>query len=54
MSVIGGILCICAAMVSGFMGNIVQATMFAFGLLGAPMFGTFMLGLFVPHATNKV
>lgn len=54
MSVIAGILCICAAMVSGFMGNVIQATMFAFGLLGAPMFGTFMLGLFVPYATNKV
>ncbi len=54
MSVIGGLLCICAAMVSGFMGNIIQATMVAFGLLGAPMFGTFMLGLFVPYATNKV
>lgn len=72
MSVIAGILCICAAMVAGFMGNVVQATMVAFGLLGkdfpfalllilknspllgAPMFGTFMLGLFVPYATNRV
>ncbi|KAJ6635354.1 Sodium-coupled monocarboxylate transporter 1 [Pseudolycoriella hygida] len=53
MSVISGILCILAAMVSGFMGNVIQATMFAFGLLGAPMFGTFMLGLFVPFANNK-
>ncbi|KAG4066302.1 hypothetical protein HA402_000526 [Bradysia odoriphaga] len=53
MSIVGGLLCIGAAMVSGFMGNIIQATMVAFGLLGAPMFGTFMLGLFVPHATNR-
>lgn len=54
MSVVAGILCICAAMVAGFMGNVIQATMVAFGLLGAPMFGTFILGLFVPQATNKV
>lgn len=54
MSIFSGILCILAAMVSGFMGNVIQATMVAFGLLGAPMFGTFMLGLFVPYATNKV
>lgn len=54
MSIVGGLLCIGAAMVSGYMGNIIQATMVAFGLLGAPMFGTFILGLFVPYATNKV
>lgn len=54
MSIFAGILCIGAAMVSGFMGNIVQATMVTFGLLGAPMFGIFILGLFVPYATNKV
>jgi len=53
LSILFGLLCIGAAMLSGFMGNIIQATMFAFGLLGAPMFGTFMLGLFVPQATNK-
>lgn len=47
MSILIGILCIFAAMVSGFMGNVIQATMVAFGLLGAPMFGTFMLGLLV-------
>ncbi len=54
MSVFFGILSINAAVVSVYFGNIIQATIVAFGLLGAPMFGTFMLGLFVPSATNLV
>lgn len=54
MSVLFGILCMNAAMVSVYFGNIIQATIVAFGLLGAPMFGAFMLGLFVPSATNLV
>lgn len=50
MAAMFGIVCIVAATGAGAFGNIVQATMFAFGLLGAPMFGVFMFGLFIPFA----
>jgi len=49
-----GLVCILAATMAKSMGNIVQASMFVFGLLGAPMFGTFMFGLFFPWGNLKV
>lgn len=52
LSLVFGILCMLTATVAGKMGNIIQASMFVFGLLGAPMFGTFILGLFIPWASK--
>jgi len=54
LSVGFGLLCMLAATMAGSMGNIIQASMFVFGLLGAPMFGTFMFGLFVPVGNKMV
>ncbi len=53
-SVVFGLICILAATAAKSMGNIIQASMFVFGLLGAPMFGTFVFGLFVPVGNKFV
>ncbi|CAG2113830.1 unnamed protein product, partial [Medioppia subpectinata] len=53
VSVFYGLLSILLVLVAQQMGNIIQATITLFGLLGSPVFGLFTLGMFVPAANPK-
>ncbi|CAG2172622.1 unnamed protein product [Oppiella nova] len=53
VAVFYGLLSIALVLLAQQMGNILQATTALFGLLGSPVFGLFILGMFVPTANSK-
>ncbi|CAG2171216.1 unnamed protein product [Oppiella nova] len=53
VAVFYGLLSIALVLLAQQMGNILQAAIALFGLLGSPVFGLFILGMFVPTANSK-
>ncbi|XP_035003446.1 sodium-coupled monocarboxylate transporter 1-like [Hippoglossus stenolepis] len=53
MSVFYGVLCIAMAGLASLMGRIMQATATITGVLGGPLLGLFILGIFCPFANSK-
>ncbi|XP_062238389.1 sodium-coupled monocarboxylate transporter 1-like isoform X2 [Platichthys flesus] len=53
MSVFYGVLCMAMAGLASLMGGIMQTTVTITGVLGGPLLGLFMLGIFCPFANSK-
>ncbi|GAB1600201.1 sodium-coupled monocarboxylate transporter 1-like [Argonauta hians] len=48
--VILGVVCLALAYVASLLGNVLQAALSLFGIIGGPLFGTFILGMIFPWA----
>ncbi|XP_053271041.1 sodium-coupled monocarboxylate transporter 1 [Pleuronectes platessa] len=53
LSVFYGVLCMAMAGLASLMGGIMQTTVTITGVLGGPLLGLFMLGIFCPFANSK-
>nr|XP_019947839.1 PREDICTED: sodium-coupled monocarboxylate transporter 1-like [Paralichthys olivaceus] len=53
MSFFYGVLCIAMAALASIMGGIMQASVTVSGVLGGPLLGLFILGIFCPFANSK-
>lgn len=53
LALVFGVICLGLTWVASLLGNILQAALSLFGMLGAPMLGLFTLGMIVPWANWK-